>query len=128
MGWVKNFIMGHIEKMVCRWRSSGSGYCPSLVGMRVLDNGRLALAFWNDATERYEFKVVNVWESYSSYRGHSIAGKWFDPDFFKGAFLFHGMVYWPSVGELPGSDLYGIGTNVELPAGESEEAVFGCLK
>jgi hypothetical protein len=95
--------------------------------MRVLENGRLALAFWNEALGKYEFKVVNVWESYSNYQGHCIAGKWFDEECFKGAFLFHGMVCWPSVGELHGCDLYEIGVDIELSGDGSEEGAFGLL-
>jgi hypothetical protein len=71
--------------------------------------------------------VVNIWQHYSHYRGHCLGGKWFDPDYFKEAFLFHGMVYWPSIGELHGCDLYEIGESVEVPVGVSEEGAFGCL-
>jgi hypothetical protein len=42
---LKSFVASKLEKIVFRWRFGGDAYPPSLVGMRVLEGGRLALAF-----------------------------------------------------------------------------------
>ena len=79
-------------------------YVPKLIGMRPLDNGRLALAFWNKKIKKEEVKVYDVWKN--NPKTSTYYTGWYDREKFKSCYLYGGWVYWGKEAEFMGSVLY----------------------
>ena len=83
-----------------------SEYVPELIGMRPLENGRLALAFWNEKTRKEEVRIYDVWKA------HPKDGKgvkyldWYDPVKFKQCYLYMDMIWWEQDIELSIDHIY----------------------
>ena len=81
-------------------------YIPKLIGMRPLENGRLALAFDNKESGQLEVRIYNVWKVFPR---ESVGAKylgWYEPDTFKKAYLFGSSVYWTEDVDLYSDILY----------------------
>ena len=86
-------------------------YSPQLIGVRPLENGRLALCFRNsglDPENSIEVKVFDLWKCYASWRDVEPNNKWFDPGFFKTAYVLGDFICWGETDDLDIciSDLY----------------------
>ena len=92
---------------------------PRLTGMRPLENGRLALVFWDDVLQDSEVRVYDLWSGFASRRNDPLCSKWFDPEFFRRACIFGECVAWDDFYELPFDELY--------DGSEKVEEGFWCL-
>ena len=100
-------------------------YVPRLVGMRPLENGRLALAFNDDRRKDEdgysveEVRIFDFWTVFADRRQINendeewrnwpklVMARWFDPEFFKTAYLYMNSVCWGEGGfDLHYTELY----------------------
>ena len=99
-------------------------YTPRLIGARPLDNGRLALAFWNEKTKQEEVLVADIWGAFMDRRlsplWESLFSKLYNETLFNSLYLYDGNVCWPFGLELSYLELYS--------ASEIAKDGFQCLK
>ena len=76
------------------------------LGVRPLENGRLALSYYNKKTKKEEVRVYDLWVGFESRRNDPLCEKWFNISFFKTLYYYKDCVCWNESMTLPVDDLY----------------------
>ena len=84
---------------------------PKLIGMRPLEKGRLALAFWDKKVEPENalmVRVYDLWKKFESRKDQEPISRWFEPVFFATVYLLGDCVCWGGNSDLDifSDDLY----------------------
>ena len=81
-------------------------YVPKLSGLRPLENGRLVLSYFNNKKEyNEEVRIFNLWKYFENRRDEHPLSLWYNPEFFKKVYVYHGCACWDGVSMLAlGSD------------------------
>ena len=75
-----------------------------LVGMRPLENGRLALAYRHKVSRKEEVRVFDVRKAFPKTSCYYVG--WYDDEIFKSCYLYDGMIFWDADTELRGDHIY----------------------
>ena len=103
---------------------------PRLVGVRPLENGRLALAFRNKKNRVWikelmiwddeELRIYDLWKDFASRKDEPVVSKWYKEDFFYRFYFYGDTLSWGSGLDLGADYLY---RNSEVVKGD-----FLCLR
>ena len=96
---------------------------PGLVGMRPLENGRIALSFFDDRREVGEIRVYDLWTDFASRRAElPWIERLFDQEFFKSVYVSGFCLCWEESSDLDIPLEYVFQRSVPVKEG------FRCLK